>query len=167
MDLEIYESAISFATNIANKAYDDKSKTLTGWDRAYLKKSFDQSMFGVKGSYYVLDETTGEYRIRHFDSKNKDLAMVSMNTAHGLLEASGTFDVRFEQFRMYKVHEATGMNLAEFLELPEYFIIKILETLRMENLEKEKIKAQMQNASESDFNETSQAMRELSEGSRY
>lgn len=124
-------------------------------------------MLGEKGAYYVLDESTGEYRIRQFDDKNKPLSMVSMNTAHGLLEASGTFDARFEQFRMYKVNEATGMNLAEFLELPEFMIVKILETLRMENIEKERIKAQMRNESESEFSEASQAMRELADGSRY
>lgn len=120
-NIKVFDQLAVFAADLKKQG-----GPLKGWEIPYWLSVFYDKTFNISERCY--DE---KYQTKRFTADNNPLRLVSMNTKEGLLESNG-FRRRAWEHRTYRIYEATGLDLLEWLSMPTAHLEMILNDLRAE-----------------------------------
>lgn len=114
------------------------------WMVPYYFRMFYELRYNFSEFAYIKNpEDMRKYITKTFTQATSALKLVSMNSKEGLLEAN-PWRARLMDFRLYKIHEITGMNFSEFLQLPTFYVETVLDFAKHEKHQAEAAAARLE-----------------------
>lgn len=167
--VDVHDKLLNFINIRLDYLQDNPNTVVTGWDCAMLAREAYHEFFNLRDHCYIRDLKTNNYRRHHFHEKASPLALVSMNTKTGLIEACSPYRKHFDDYRSYGVKEATGMAYDVWMRLPVSMQTDMLDSLkeetRMRHVEIEKERNKHKSPENIDLSDENAAR--LMAGSRY